>query len=354
MEIEYNNLSALNWMWLVAALAIIASMAVAWRRRALRTMIDANLLSKIAPEFSIWRPALRFALILFALIAVVAAMIDPRWGTESEEIKRRGADVMFVVDVSRSMLAEDATPNRLSRAKVFIDDALRQMAGDRVGLVDFAGVAAMRTPLTLNYGAFMTSVDDLRPKDAVRGGSMLGDAIRVAAESFSSDATAGRAIVILTDGEDMGSDPIAAAKEIFEKQGIRIVTVGIGDSRDGGRIPVENDGDRTWMVHDGQEVWSKMDANTLRDIAQSGGGLFVPAGTSQVDLGDILQRSFSDLERGEFETSTIQRSIPRFQWPAGFALILLVLECLIPDRKSVKKIARVAEANELLLQRGVS
>lgn len=354
MEIEYNNLSALNWMWLVAALAIIASMAVAWRRRALRTMIDANLLPKIAPEFSILRPALRFALIILAMIALVAAMIDPRWGTESEEIKRRGADVMFVVDVSRSMLAEDATPNRLSRAKVFIDDAIRQMAGDRVGLVDFAGVAAMRTPLTLNYGAFMTSVDDLRPKDAVRGGSMLGDAIRVAAESFSSDATAGRAIVVLTDGEDMGSDPVAAAKEIYDKQGIRIMTVGIGDSRDGGRIPVENDGDRTWMLHDGQEVWSKMDANTLRDIAQSGGGLFVPAGTAQVDLGDILQRSFSDLERGEFETSTIQRAIPRFQWPAGIALILLVLECLIPDRKSVKKRARVVDDVELTLQRGAA
>lgn len=354
MEIEFNNLSALNWMWLAAVLAIVASMAVAWRRRALRTMIDAKLLSKIAPEFSLLRPALRYTLLILAMLALVAAMVDPRWGTESEEIKRRGADVMFVVDVSRSMLAEDATPNRLNRAKLFIDDAIRQMAGDRVGLVDFAGVAVMRTPLTLNYGAFMTSVDDLRPKESVRGGSMLGDAIRVAAQSFSSDATAGRAIVILTDGEDMGSDPVAVAKEIYQKQGIRIVTVGIGDSRDGGRIPVESGGDRTWMVHEGQEVWSRMDTNTLRDIAQSGGGLFVPAGTAQVDLGDILRRSFADLERGEFETSTIQRSIPRFQWPAGLALILIVLECLVPDRKTIKRRSEVTDATKLAVERGVA
>lgn len=354
MDIEFNNLSALNWMWLVTALAIIACMAVAWRRRAMRTMIDAALLDRIAPGFSTWRPAIRFALVILAMIALVTAMSDPRWGKETEEIKRRGADVMFVVDVSRSMLAEDATPSRLGRAKTFIDDAVRQMAGDRVGLVDFAGVAAMRTPLTLNYGALMTSVDDLQPKDAVRGGSLLGDAIRVAAESFSSDATAGRALVILTDGEDMGSDPVGAAKEIYEKQGIRIVTVGLGDSRDGGRIPVDIDGQRTWLVHDGQEVWSKMDPNTLREIAQNAGGIFVQAGTAQVDLGEILQRAFVDLERGEFETSTIQRAIPRFQWPAGVALILLVMECLIPDRKSASKRARVERISGLSLQRGTA
>ncbi len=352
MGIEFNNLSALNWLWLVAALAVIASMAIAWRRRAMRAMIDAKLLGKIAPGFSIWRPAIRHSLLILAMIALVTAMTDPRWGTQTEEIKRRGADVMFVVDVSRSMLAEDATPNRLGRAKSFIDDAVRQMAGDRVGLVDFAGVAAMRTPLTLNYGALMSSVDDLEPKDAARGGSMLGDAIRVAAESFSSDATAGRAIVVLTDGEDMGSDPVAAAKEIYEKQRIRIVTVGLGDSRDGGRIPVDKDGQRTWLVHDGQEVWSRMDPNTLREVAQSAGGLFVPAGTAQVDLGEILQRSFADLERGEFETSTIARAIPRFQWPAGIAFVLLLLECMIPDRKSLSKRSQVPAATLISVQRG--
>ena len=337
MDIDFNNLGALHWLWLVLALALMAGIALAWRRRAMRRMIDAQLLDRVAPTFSPLRQAMRSTLSILAMVAVVAALTDPRVGTETEEVTRRGADVMFVVDVSRSMLAEDATPNRLSRAKSFLDDALRDMAGDRVGLVDFAGVAAMRVPLTLNYGAFMTGVDDLQPKAARRGGSMLGDALRVAASSFSSDALAGRAIVVLTDGEDMGSNPVAAAKEIYEKQGIRITTVGLGDSRDGGRIPVEQDGQRTWLLHDGQEVWSKMDPTVLRDIAQSAGGLYVPAGTSQVDLGEILARSFADLERSEFETTTISRGIPRFQWPAGLALLLLVVEAVIGDRKRAPK-----------------
>ncbi len=352
MQVQFNNLAALNWLWLVAAIAVIAILALAWRRRAIRMLIDAKLVGRMAPGFSMWRPAVRTGLIVLAMVAIVGGLIDPRVGIETEEIKRRGADIMFVVDVSRSMLAGDATPNRLTRAKIFIDDAIRQMGGDRVGLVDFAGVAAMRTPLTLNYGAFMTSVNDLSPKDSARGGSMLGDAIRTASESFSSDATAGRAIVVLSDGEDMGSDPVAVAKEIHDKQGIRIFTVGLGDTRDGGRIPVELNGKSTWLIHDGQEVWSKMDANTLRDIAQGGGGIFIPAGTAQVDLGEILQRSLADLERGEFETSTIRRGIPRFQWPAGLALLLLIVECLIPDRKSHPKRIRSDETVGLALQKG--
>lgn len=336
MELEFNNLPALHWLWLVAALAVVALASVAWRVRAMRRFVEADLVSRVTRGFSTPRLLLRSAMVVGAMALLVGALTDPRWGSQTEEVRRKGADMMFVVDVSRSMLAEDATPSRLGRAKGFIEGAIGQMAGDRVGLVDFAGVAALRTPLTLNYGALMSSVDGLEPKDSLRGGSMLGDAIRTAAESFSSDATAGRAIVVLSDGEDMGSDPVAAAKEVFEKQGIRIITVGIGDSRDGGRIPVDRGGERTWQLHDGQEVWTRMDPDTLGDVASAGGGVFVPAGTAQVDLGEILSRSLGDLERQDFEVSTIRRTIPRFQWPAGAALLLLVVECLIPDRKAIK------------------
>ncbi len=342
MQIEFNNFSALHWLWFAAILAALAVHTAFWRGRALRAFLDSPLVARIAPTMSLWRPAVRSCLVLCAIVWLIVALMDPRWGVQSEEVKRRGADVMFVIDVSRSMLAEDATPNRLSRAKAFVEDAVSQMAGDRVGVVDFAGVAALRTPLTLNYAAALTAIDELQPKSSLRGGSMLGDALTKASESFSSDSIAGRAIVVLSDGEDMGSDPVAIAKSIFDSQGIRIFTVGLGDSADGARIPVGPSGggvadstsDRTWIVHDGQEVWTKMDAATLRDVAASGGGVFVPAGTAQVDLGEILQRSLADLQRGEFETSTIQKTIPRFQWPAGIALLLLVIETLIQDRKT--------------------
>lgn len=337
--IEWNNLTALNWLWLVAVLAVLVGWTISWRRRAMGALIDTGLQQRIMVGMSRTRPAVRALLCLAALSCMVVALADPRAGRQEEQVTRRGADVMFVVDVSRSMLAEDATPSRLDRAKAFIDDAVRRMGGDRAGLVDFAGSAAMRTPLTLNYGALMRSVDDLTPKDSARGGSMLGAAIESAASSFPSDSTAGRAIVVLTDGEDMDSNPAAAAKAAFTQSGVRVITVGIGDSRDGGRIPVDGKDGRTWLVHEGQEVWSKMDPSTLQEVADAGGGIFVPAGTAQIDLGEVLERALGDLERKDFETTTVVLTSPQFQWLAGAALLLLLIDLLIPNRRTVPVVA---------------
>jgi Ca-activated chloride channel family protein len=260
--------------------------------------------------------------------------MDPRWGMEVEQVRRRGMDTIFVIDVSRSMLAGDATPSRLERAKQFAIDASEALEGDRVGLVDFAGVAAIRTPLTLNYAAFRQAVQGLEPKAAARGGSMLAGAIRLAAESFPAAGDGSRAIIILTDGEDMGSDPAEAARQALEEHGARVFTVGIGDTRDGARIPMtDTDGQRRFLVHEGQEVWSRMDADTLREIAQSGGGAFVPAGTAQVDMAAFYRDALGNLDRIEQDASLVKRQTPRFQWFAGAALLLLVAESLITDRR---------------------
>jgi Ca-activated chloride channel family protein len=241
------------------------------------------------------------------------------------------------MDVSRSMLAGDATPSRLERAKQFALDASEALEGDRVGLVDFAGAPTMRTPLTLNYAAFRQAVQNLEPKAAARGGSMLGEAIRMAANSFPAGDKGAKAIIVLSDGEDMESNPADAAKEAFESLGVRTFTVAIGDSRDGARIPVTGtDGQRRYLVHDGQEVWSKMNPDTMRDIAQAGGGAFVPAGTAQLDMAAVYRDSLGNLDRIDQESSLVKRQTPRFQWFAAAALVLLVVESLITDRRRLK------------------
>ena len=330
MTLSFDNPSGLLWLVAAAAVAALGIGVALWRRRAAQRFADAALLPRIAPGLSLARGIWRAALLGGAATCLAVALMDPRAAEQSEELTRRGADVMFVVDVSRSMLAEDATPNRLERARTFISDAIDSMGGDRAGLIDFAGVAAVRAPLTLNYDALKAAVDGLEPKDSRRGGSMLGDAIRLAAESFPTD-DAGQAIVVLSDGEDMGSDPMDAAKEAAER-GIRIVTVGIGDPREGSRIPIGDGPSRRFLVHEGEEVWSRMDAATLRDVADATGGLFVPAGTAQVELGEILARTLSDLERTEGESSVARTAAPLFQWPAAIALALLVIESMIAAR----------------------
>lgn len=330
MTITFDNPSGTLWLVAAAAIAVLGIGTALWRRRASARLADAALLQRIAPGFSLSRGIWRATLLGGAASCLAIALMDPRATEQTEELTRRGADVMFVVDVSRSMLAEDATPNRLERARTFISDAIDTMGGDRAGLIDFAGVAAVRAPLTLNYDALKAAVDGLEPKDSRRGGSMLGDAIRLATESFPTD-DAGHAIVILSDGEDMGSDPMDAAREAAEK-GIRIITVGIGDPREGARIPVGEGPNQRFLVHEGEEVWSRMDSATLRDVADATGGLFVPAGTAQVELGEILTRSLSDLERTEGDSSIAKTTAPLFQWPAALALVLLVVESMISAR----------------------
>ena len=330
MTLTFDNPSGVLWLVAAAAVAVLGIGAALWRRRASVRLADAALLQRIAPGFSLSRGIWRATLLGGAASCLAIALMDPRAAEQTEELTRRGADVMFVVDVSRSMLAEDATPNRLERARTFISDAIDAMGGDRAGLIDFAGVAALRAPLTLNYDALKAAVDGLEPKDSRRGGSMLGDAIRLAAESFPTD-DAGHAIVILSDGEDMGSDPVDAAKEAAGK-GIRIITVGIGDPREGARIPVGEGSNQRFLVHEGEEVWSRMDSATLRDVADATGGLFVPAATAQVELGEILTRSLSDLECTEGESSVAKTTAPLFQWPAALALALLVIESMISAR----------------------
>lgn len=332
-ELEFTRPDAAAWIWLVAAVAAVAIWRSARRLRLLERFAEPPLLSRIAPSASRLRPMARVLLSLAALGAIAIGLLDPRWGFQYEEVQRRGLDCFFVVDVSRSMLAEDVSPNRLERAKAFIEDGLEALGGDRVGLIAYAGTAAIRCPLTLNHDLLRLAVSELGPESAPRGGSLLGDAIRLAGESFSDTERGSKVIVVLADGEDQGSFPVEAAAKVHADLGVRIFTVGIGDAGEGGRVPVETQSGRRWLVHEGREVWSRMDERTLREVASSAGGIFFPAGTRTIGMQEALERSLADLERIEQDTTMIRRSTPRFQWFAGLALLLLVLESVLSERR---------------------
>ncbi|MCE9620364.1 MAG: VWA domain-containing protein [Planctomycetes bacterium] len=325
---------ALAWLWLVAVVVLVAFLGLRKRRALLLRIASWPLVQQLIPNLNLARGWFRAALGVLGMVAVTLALMDPRWGMQVEQIQQRGLDVAFIIDVSRSMLAADATPNRLERAKQFAIDASEVLGGDRVALIDCAGVPSLRVPLTLNYAAFRQAVTELEPKGVTRGGSLLGDAIRLAARSFPAESKGARAIIILSDGEDMESMPVDAARQAFTESGIRIFTVGIGDSRDGARIPVAESGKATrWQMHDGQEVWTKMDETTMREIAAAGGGAFIPAGTAQLDMAKVYQDSIGNLERVEQEETVIRRQTPRFQWFAGAALLILLVESLVTDTR---------------------
>ncbi|MBC23781.1 MAG: hypothetical protein CMJ32_07705 [Phycisphaerae bacterium] len=336
MNFSLDNPAAFNWIWILLPLAAVVAWSFRRRIRAAAIFADTALFRRISPSFSLTRPVVRSSLVMVALAAIVISLMDVRWGRTEEEVEQRGIECFFVVDVSRSMLAGDAKPDRLERARQFIDDAVSQMTGDRVGLIDFAGTATVRTPLTVNYPAVRTAVEELHPREARRGGSMLGDAIRLASESFLDDDGTGKVIVVLTDGEDMESFPVEAAAKAWNDKGIRTFTVGIGSSGDGARIPTVANGQRAWVTHQGEVVWSKMDPVLLEKVALAGEGAFIPAGTRAVDMGAVFKTTIADVEQMEFEKRNVAQATPRFQWFVAIALFLLVLECLFSDRRPAR------------------
>ncbi len=336
MDLRFHNLAALHLLWVVLALAGVVVWGFARRRRALERFASANLVGFLTAEVSIPRRWGKAILVLSAMLLLVMGSVDPRWGVYYEQVPQRGMDILFLLDVSRSMLARDLTPSRLERAKQCIADVVDLCAGDRVGLVTFAGKPVLKCPLTLNYGAFRMILDEVNVHSAPRGGTLIGDAVRLAADSFVDQEKGHKAIIVLTDGDDQESFPIEAAKEAYAQKGIKVFTVGLGDEEQGARVPAREDNPDLYVQYQGQEVWSKMNPATLRDMALGAGGTYVPVGTKSIDLGRILYEDrLAQEERREIESGRLELRHVRYHWFAGAALLLLLIEMGLSDRRTI-------------------
>jgi len=323
MDIQFNNLTNTLYLWAVVALILILVMGYARRSKLLQRIASPRLVTRLTSSSSNGRRLFRIALVALSAIVLCLSLLDPRWGTQYKEVEQKGIDTFFVLDVSRSMLAQDVRPNRLERAKTAIMDVLDVMGSDRAGLITVAGDATLTVPLTLDYSSLRLSLENVSPRSVKRGGTMIGDGIRLAQDSFTDDVQEYKSILVLTDGEDMGSFPTEAASDA-SAMGIRVYTVGIGDPITGSRIPTTRYGQPAFIEHKGEEVWSIMNPQELTQMANAGNGAFVPAGTSNLDLASIYaQRIASDAGKS-FDSVKLEQFIPRFQWFVLPALILLL------------------------------
>lgn len=348
MDIEVGNLNHLQWLWLVAGLLGLAAWTLAWRRRAALRFASSEMIDRVFPGRDVWRGAVAGLLGLASMSLLVACIVDLRWGQVQREVPQKGIEVIFALDVSRSMLAEDVTPNRLDRAKQMIKDTIDEMAGDRVGLCIFAGEVRRQIPLTSHYDDFKKSLDEVGPHLIRRGGSRLGDAITAATDGFLSKANEHKAIVLLTDGEDQESQPVEAARRAKEDQGIRIFTIGLGDLEQGARIPVRSSGSRDYLQHQGEQVWSKLDGETLLRIATETDGAYIPAGTKQVNMADVYHQYIANIEQTELETAKINGYQARFQWFLFPAILLLLTEVAVSTWKP--RLQATAESQPVIVE----
>lgn len=325
-----------NWLlalWLVPVVGFILFSAARWRARTAKKFADAPMLQKLAPRISVAGQIVKTVLALTAFTCLLLAIARPRWGSYMQDVTTSGTDIFILLDVSRSMLAEDVKPNRLKRAKSDILDLIDRTQGDRVGLVAFAGSPLLTVPLTTDLDYFRDQLADLNPDSIGRGGSMPGDAILKALSSMESQFDRQQVIVMVTDGEDQDSFPDEAAKAAAER-GVRIITVGLGDPDEGARIPIRDEnGSLSYVQYDDQEVWSVLEEETLKGLAEATGGAYIPARTSVYDLGEIYETQLASVVESEGAQKR-QRKRERFQWFAAAGLFCLILDGLLTAFRS--------------------
>jgi len=329
--------------WLLLAVPVVAMLYLysRWANRRAREQFGA------AVGKTRWLSGLFSASLLAVGVALLAlACMDIRWGETTREVPQRGLEVVFALDVSRSMLAQDAKPDRLTRAKQQIKDMLAEMAGDRVGLVVFAGQANQAVPLTNHYHDFQQKLDSVGPESVSAGGSQLGVAIKAASDAFLSKTNDHKTVVLFTDGEDQESQPIELAKQLHAENGLRIFTVGLGDVTEGARIPDNTNSRRTrrdkFVQHNGQQVWSKLNGNILKQIATESNAAYIPAGTKRVNMAQVYHRYIANVEKAEFETAKINALIPRYQWFALPAFVCIFLHSLMGSTSRKSRLSTVS------------
>jgi len=269
------SFGAPQWFWALAVLPILIGLYIRGERRSalqLREFVSPRLLPQLAGNVDRVRRAIRFGFVLLALTLAITALAKPRWGYIYEDVKRRGLDLLFAIDTSRSMLSNDVAPNRLERVKLAAQDLITELQGDRAGLIAFAGRAFLQAPLTIDYDAAVESINDLDTKTIPEGGTNISEAIALAVQTFGKSARGNRALIIFTDGEELSGDAVKEAKKA-EEAGVKIFTIGVGTIQ-GSLIPLEQEGG---FVKDakGEVHKSKLDENRLREIAQATGGMYL-------------------------------------------------------------------------------
>lgn len=332
---KFYALYMLHLLWLLPLLLVVWAIAAQQRRRALERFASPSLLadlnSRQLPGRRLWKQVLIF----MALLSIIFGLARPAWNPQPQMVHREGRDVVFIVDVSRSMLAEDLAPNRLERAKLAIRDCLEGLDGDRVGLIAFAGSSVVKCPLTLDYGFFRMMLEDIGPQDISRGGTLIGDALRKALnEVFDGQEKEFRDIILITDGDDQESFPVEAAQQVSEA-GIRIIAIGLGDETQGQRIPVTDEqGRRSFLTYQGQEVWTKLNADTLREVAASTpDGKYLNVATGTFDLKTIYQEFVASAKKKSLEAARVMLYEEKFRVFLLMALTFLGLETLLGDRR---------------------
>ena len=328
---RFANIEMLWWLIAIPVFVIAYIVMTKRKERQLKAFGDPELMAQLMPDASKSRPIWKFSLMLVALVLLIVAAARPQFGQKENTVKRQGIEVMVALDISNSMLAEDVAPNRLDRAKQMLSKMIDNMVDDKVGLVVFAGEAFTQLPITCDYVSAKMFLNTITPNLIQTQGTAIGTALQTAITSFGSpESEAGRAIILITDGENHEDDAIAAAKKAHEL-GIKVFVIGIGKP-EGAPIPKPGTNDY-FKDRQGQVVVSKLNEEMCQQIAQAGSGVYVRCDNTNTAM-RALQQELDHIATSELESTVYADYNEQYQSFALIALFLLMIEFFIMSRKN--------------------
>ncbi len=326
--INFADAQYLLLLLLIPFFFVIQAVVLKLRRRRIRKFGDEELVNRLMPSYAKARTWVRLVLFSIGFFFFVIGLSRPQIGAKLKEHETKGAEIMIVLDVSNSMLAEDYSPNRLDRAKLAISRLVDKLRDDRVGLIVFAGNSFVQLPITTDYVSAKMFLNSISTESVPVQGTAIGDAINTAMRSFSVQSEKSRAIIVITDGENHEDDPVEAAKQAAE-MGVRVFTIGVG-SPEGKPIPMDGE---LLKDRNGEIVVTRLDENVLKEVAEAGNGVYVRAGNSEFGLNPIID-DIRKMDDEKFKSIVFEEYDEQFMYFLGIALFFFVIEMLIGDRKS--------------------
>lgn len=325
--IHFAQAQYLLLLILVPFFFVIQALVLKLRQRRIRKFGDESLVSRLMPSYSEGKTWIRLTLFSIGFIFFIIGLSRPQIGARLKEHETKGAEIMIVLDVSNSMLAEDYSPNRLERAKLAISRLVDKLRDERIGLIVFAGNSFVQLPITTDYVSAKMFLNSISTESVPVQGTAMGEAINTAMKSFSLQSEKSRAVIVITDGENHEDDPVAAARQAAEL-GVKVFTIGVG-SPEGKPIPFEGE-----LLKDknGEIVVTRLDESILKEVADAGNGLYVRAGTSEFGLNPVINE-IKKMEDEKYSSIVFEEYDEQFMNFMAIALIFFVLEMLVGDRK---------------------
>lgn len=330
---ELDESKYLYLLFIVPLLVLLFLFNLYWKRKKQREFGDLDLIKKLCPEKSVFKPILKLVVMILVLTALVFGLVNPKIGTKMETVKREGIDIVFAMDVSKSMLAEDVAPSRLEKSKQIVSQIINQLGNDRIGIIAYAGSAFPVLPITTDYSVAKMFLQSMNTDIVSSQGTSLDEAIKLSATYFDEKSKTSKLLILISDGEDHSEGAESAAEEA-NKQGMKIITIGVGTEK-GGPIPLKVNGVVEGFKRDNNNevVITKLNKEGLTTIAKATKGGYVD-GNNTKEVLDYVKNALDNIQKTEFESTQMADFQSQFQWFLGFAFALLFLDVFLLERKT--------------------